>query len=72
MVVPRDWDARVYLVTPLPLGVGAWRGKSRRQRVGTAFCVLGKLVQAGRSEVAGVTGARWGRDGGLWVKLNRD
>lgn len=47
--------------------VGVWRGKSLRQRVGTAFCALGKLVQAGRSEVAGVTGAGW--DGGLWVKL---
>lgn len=49
--------------------VGVWRGKSLRQRVGTAFCALGKLVQAGRSEVAGVTGAGCGWDGGLWVKL---
>lgn len=57
---------------PLLFRVGVWRGKSLRQRVGTAFCVLGKLVQAGRSEVAGVTGARWGWDGGLWVKLKRD
>lgn len=72
MFVPRDWDTRVDLVTPLPLGVGAWRGRSRRQRVGATFCVLGKLVQVGRSEVAGVTGARWRRDGGLWAKLNRD